>query len=300
MFEKILTGGSSNVNTRLSFDTELLMLNSIPTEYDKMKIDGTFRAYKRDDLKPIYKIKFDNENTYHERRVIAKVLKLDKNNQHGYAMIKLMPMGCIKEYPSPSMLKFNLLLESVDLDDKIRRLLVVDIKLDQKNATEQEVLYDEIMPLIIEKQKILEANERSVYQLLDLIKKTSKAVPKSYRCTQKSYNNMFPKTFIPVYQEDLKFLITRCCWKVTNICTDYIFKEACLKQDFVTMNQNYRQKGKNSIEKDFYKLMNNANFGFDYRNSVNNVKFVPITDEINEISYIKKYHNLFDQKFRVS
>ena len=206
-------------------------------------------------------------------------------------MTKPMPMGCIKEHPSPSMLKFNPLLESVDLDDKIRRLLVVDIKLDKKNATEQEILYDEIMPLIIEKQKISEANERSVYQLLDLIKKMSKGVPKSYRCTQKSHYNMFP-----VYQEDLKFLITRCCWKVTNIYTDYIFKQACLKQDFVTMNQNYRQKGKNSIEKDFYKLMNNTNFGFDYRNSVNNVKFVPITDEINEISYIKRYYNVFDPK----
>ena len=151
MFEKTLTGGSSNVNTRLSFDTELLMPNSIPTEYDKIKIDGNFRAYKRDDLKTIYKIRFDNENTYHERRVIAKILKLDKNNQYGYAMTKPMPMGCIKEHPSPSMLKFKLLMESVDLDDKIRHLLVVDIKLDEKNATEQEILYDEIMPLIIEK-----------------------------------------------------------------------------------------------------------------------------------------------------
>ena len=42
--------------------------------------------------------------------------------------------------------------------------------------------------------------------------------------------------------------------------------------------------------------MNNANFGNDCRNNANNTKFEPIIDEINEISYIKKYYNLFDQK----
>ena len=42
--------------------------------------------------------------------------------------------------------------------------------------------------------------------------------------------------------------------------------------------------------------MNNANFGFDCRNNINNAKFVPIIDEINEIFYIKKYYNLFYPK----
>ena len=42
--------------------------------------------------------------------------------------------------------------------------------------------------------------------------------------------------------------------------------------------------------------MSNANFGNDCRNNANNTKFEPIIDEINEISYIKKYYNLFDQK----
>ena len=35
-----------------------------------MNIDGSFKAYKSDDLKAIYKFKFDNENTYHERRTL--------------------------------------------------------------------------------------------------------------------------------------------------------------------------------------------------------------------------------------
>ena len=42
--------------------------------------------------------------------------------------------------------------------------------------------------------------------------------------------------------------------------------------------------------------MNNANFGFDCRNNANNLKFEPLIDEINELTCIKKYHNLFDNK----
>ena len=46
-----------------------------------------------------------------------------------------------------------------------------------------------------------------------------------------------------------------------------------------------------------YKLINNANFGFDCRNSANNAKFELIIDEISEISYIKKYYSLLNNKF---
>ena len=42
--------------------------------------------------------------------------------------------------------------------------------------------------------------------------------------------------------------------------------------------------------------MNNANFGFDCRNNANNAKFEPLIDEINKLTCIKKYHNLFDSK----
>ena len=44
--------------------------------------------------------------------------------------------------------------------------------------------------------------------------------------------------------------------------------------------------------------MNNANFGFNCRNNVNNVKFAPIIDKLSEISYLKKYYNLHDSKIR--
>ena len=70
----------------------------------------------------MYRIKLDNENYYHERCIIIKILKLDENTQYGFPMTKPMPIGCIKEHPAPSWPKFNLLLETVDLDDWTNRL----------------------------------------------------------------------------------------------------------------------------------------------------------------------------------
>ena len=42
--------------------------------------------------------------------------------------------------------------------------------------------------------------------------------------------------------------------------------------------------------------MNNSNFGYDCRNSLDNCKFAPIFDEFKEITYINRYHNIFDPK----
>ena len=107
---------------------------------------------------------------------------------------------------------------------------------------------------------------------------------------------MFPKKFIPLYLEDLRFLMKRAGWVVTKLYSDFTFEQDAFKKDFVLMNQKSRQNAKNSIEKDFYKLMNNANFGFDCRNNANNLKFEPLIAEINELMYIKIYYNLFDNK----
>ena len=152
-----------------------------------------------------------------------------------------------------------------------------------------------IFPPIIEKQKILDANERSLFQLLELFDKTNDK-PKSYRCAAKSHATMFPKKYIPLYIEDSRFLIKRAGWIVTKLYSHFTFEQDAFKKDFVLMNQRFRQNAKIDIEKNFYKLMNNANFGFDCRNNANNLKFEPLIDEINELTYIKKYYNLFDSK----
>ena len=83
---------------------------------------------------------------------------------------------------------------------------------------------------------------------------------------------------------------------MTKIYSHLTFEQARFKQNFILMNQKSRQQSKNSVEKDFCKLMNNSNFGYDCRNNIDNCKFVPIFDEYKEITFINRYHNIFDEK----
>ena len=54
------------------------------------------------------------------------------------------------------------------------------------------------------------------------------------------------------------------------------------------MNQNARKTAKTSVEKDFYKLLNNSNFGNDCRNNIGNCKLDLLYDGLDEI-YKKTY-----------
>ena len=60
------------------------------------------------------------------------------------------------------------------------------------------------------------------------------------------------------------------------------------------MNQVSRQNSQTDVEKDFYKLMNNTNFGYDCHNNAHSCYFHPVYDEIEELSYAKRYQ-AFDQ-----
>ena len=99
-----------------------------------------------------------------------------------------------------------------------------------------------------------------------------------------------------MYLEDLVFCIKRAGWKIFKIYSPITFEQARFKQKFILMNQQSRQQSKNSVEKDFYKLMNNSNFGYGCRNNLDNCKFVPIFDEYKEITFTNRHHNVFDSK----
>ena len=105
---------------------------------------------------------------------------------------------------------------------------------------------------------------------------------------------MQKRIYIPLYTEHLHILIKRCSWTVTKLYSLDTFEQSKFGKDFVFMNQESRQKLKAKVEKDFYKLLNNANFGYDCRNNADNCFFSPVFDEIEEIYYVKKYQNVFD------
>ena len=65
------------------------------------------------------------------------------------------------------------------------------------------------------------------------------------------------------------------------------------------MNQTSRQNTYTSVEIDFFKLLNNNNFGIDCHNNIDNCALEPLNDDIDEISYIKKFTTIFnDDTFR--
>lgn len=101
-----------------------------------------------------------------------------------------------------------------------------------------------------------------------------------------------------LYAEDLYFLTFRAGWKVTKIYDHYTFRQDTFKKDFVVMNQNARKTAESTVERDFYKSLNNSNFGNDCRNNLENCKLELLYDGIDEIKYIKHFCSILkDQKF---
>ena len=56
------------------------------------------------------------------------------------------------------------------------------------------------------------------------------------------------KKFLPMYLEELAFVIKRAGWKVTKIHAHLTFEQKRFKQKFILMNQKSRQESKNDIE----------------------------------------------------
>ena len=182
-----------------------------------------------------------------------------------------------------------ILLESVDLDDPIGHLYIADTEFNHAKATLRQITYNEIYPPIIEKLKIVDVSERSTYQLLEQYSETGNGCPKNYRATKKAHATLFKKRYQPLYLEHLAFLIKRAGWILTKIYSHWTFEQERFKRNFIWKNKTSRQNAKNSIEKDFFKLMNNAKFGYDCRNNLDNCQFIPIFDELKEVTYLKKY-----------
>ena len=193
IFEKTVIGGFSCVNNRLAFDTQIL-LPKFTNEKGEVETDFNFKV--------AFDLQLNNESSRQHKSVITKILKLDENNQYGHGMIKPLPTGCIKNNFDLSFQTLNFLLEAIDIEkDKKGHLYVVDIEFDFKNATKQQIKYNEIYPPIIEKQKVIDPCERSTYQLLEQLVMGEKG-PNSYKKVQK---------LMQIYSKNILY---RCIWKI--------------------------------------------------------------------------------------
>ena len=109
VFEKTLIGSFSCVNTRLAYDTEVLLDNQ---NHEKVIFD------------------LCNDSKKQTQRISTKILKMDENNQYGQSINKPLSYGCIKkqEHP-PSLTEFNRILDKISHDENTGHLLIVDVKI---------------------------------------------------------------------------------------------------------------------------------------------------------------------------
>ena len=161
------------------------------------------------------------------------------------------------------------------------------------------LLFNEIYPPIFEKKtKKVSPHERSTCQVISRAeKKDGKDEISKLPFNSKTHSTLKKKTYVSLYVEDFYFLTTRAGWKVTKIYDHCAFKQDTFKGDFVVLNQNARKTAKTSVEKDFYKLLNNSNFGNDCRNNIGNCKRGLIYHGFEELKYIKNYNNFDDEIF---
>ena len=111
--------------------------------------------------------------------------------------------------------------------------------------------------------------------------------------TSKTHAMLRKKIFIPLYAEDLYFLTTRLGWTATKIYEHYTYKQDTFKKDFVTMNQDARKVAETKVEKNFYKLLNNSNFGYDCCKNTDNCNLELLYNGVEEVKFIKKYADIF-------
>ena len=94
---------------------------------------------------------------------------------------------------------------------------------DAKNASKKQLIYNEIYLSIVEKKKIIDSCERSVFQLLEQHVEGENKNPLAYCETAKAHATMLKK-IIPMYLEHLAFVIKKVGWKITKIHAHLTFE----------------------------------------------------------------------------
>ena len=88
------------------------------------------------------------------------------------------------------------MIENLSPDDKIGHLFIVNTKFDIENANERSLLFNEIYAPIFEKDKCLDPSERSIFQLMDTMRKTDKGGLNTYRYNEKMHATMKNKILL--------------------------------------------------------------------------------------------------------
>lgn len=94
-----------------------------------------------------------------------------------------------------------------------------------EKGSERELLFNELYKPIFDKEKVLDPSKRSVFQLLERIRKRKNGLDLNFYKYKKTYPTMEKKFFIPLYLEHIRFLEENAGWTAPKIHSHYTFKQ---------------------------------------------------------------------------
>ena len=153
-------------------------------------------------------------------------------------------------------------------------------------------MYNGAFPCIFESKSKVPVDRRSVYQLLSTMRTGKRENILKYKATEKTHATLLPKKRFPMYIDHIYFLTNRAGWKVTKVHLYYTFEQEPFKKEYILGNQRARQEASarcDDVQANFWKLLNNANFGFECRDDSQNKSLHLIYDENAEVEFISKY-----------
>ena len=216
--------------------------------------------------------KYINKNTKNNKYL----LYLDANNLYGYSMIQSLPYKNFKWSNNLTLDKIQTAIYEVDIEiptnlhNKFKDYpLCPEIKNIPKNmlSNYQNYLNDKLNIKYTEKDKKL---------ILDLLPK-------------KNYN---------IYYKNLEYYM-KLGIKITKIHKILTFEEKPCLKDYIDLNTNLRKHSKNDLEKDLFKLMNNAIFGKSMENVLNRSNIKLINNDTEKLLKLIRQPN-FQNAYKIS
>ena len=193
--------------------------------------------------------KYINKNTKNNKYL----LYLDANNLYGYSMIQSLPYKKFKWSNNLTLDKLQTGIYEVD----------IEIPKELHNKFKDYPLASEI--------KNIPENNLSDYQKYLNNKLNIKYSEKD----KKLILDLLPKKNYKIYYKNLEYYM-KLGIKITKVHKILTFEEKPFLKDYIDLNTNLRKKAKNDLEKDLFKLMNNAIFGKSMENVLNrsNIKLI--------------------------
>ena len=197
--------------------------------------------------KLINKLKTSNSNKF--------IMYLDANNLYGHSMSKSLPYKNFKWSNNLTLDPNNLQTGIYEVDIEIPKELhdkFVDYPLCPEIKNIPEDMLSEYQKYLNDKLNI-KYNEKDKKLILDLL----------------------PKKNYKVYYKNLEYYL-KLGLKVTKVHRILTFDEKPFLKEYIDLNTELRKQSKNDLEKDLFKLMNNAIFGKSMENVLNrsNIKLV--------------------------